>query len=166
MRHAVLAVCLVLDLAACVAPASAQSPAASGELRCTAAGGLGFLVAAKRGMTCVYYRPDGAVEFYTGSDIRIGFDAAATSAVRLAYSVKGADPSMPATLEGAFAGPGLGVTIGSGIGADVLIGGRAGTAMLLPIKNTSPTGVELSAGLAVFTLRYAGMESRKVRARY
>ena len=166
MRH-VLVACLLSTLVALGASsASAQSPAASGELRCNVAGGLGFVVAAKRGMTCIYYRRDGAVEFYTGSETRIGFDAAATGAVRLAYSVQGTDPSTPAALEGAFAGPGVGVTIGAGIDADVLVGGKAGTAMLLPIENTSLTGIDLSAGLAVFTLRYAGMESRRVRARY
>ena len=165
MRH-VLAACLLVGLAASTAPASAGVRGGSGELRCTVAGGLGFIVAAQRGMTCVYYRRDGAVEFYTGSDARIGFDAAATNAVRLAYSVQGVDPSMPAALDGAFGGPGVGVTIGAGIGADVLVGGKAGTAVLMPIKNTSATGIDISAGLAIFTLHYAGMESRAVRARY
>ena len=165
MRH-VFAACLLVGLAAAAGPASAEVRGGSGELRCTVAGGLGFVVAAKRGMTCVYYRRDGSVEFYTGSNARIGFDAIATSAVRLAYSVRGVDPSMPAALDGAFAGPGIGVTIGEGIGADALIGGKTGTAMLVPITNTSLTGFDLGAGVAVFALHYAGMESRAVRARY
>ena len=164
MRKSLLAVCLVLPAVA-LGIGSAKAQGASGDLRCTVAGGLGAIVAAQRALTCVYYRPDGVTEFYTGSSSRLGLDLGATNAVRLAFHVAGADPNAPAALDGGFGGPGVGVTIGSGIGASALIGGRTGAVALLPIANTSLTGIDISAGLSVLTLHYAGMETLRDRRR-
>ncbi len=143
-----------------VAPASAEGR--SSELRCTQKGGFGFIVTGDRPVTCVYYRPDGAVEFYTGDFRRVGFDGGPTNALRLAYRVSVPGPITAGALDGTFGGVGLQVTLGSGFGADALVGGAGGSATLAPIANVAITGLNVNAGLGVLELHYAGAE----RSRY
>ncbi len=130
----------------------------SSELRCSVAGGFGFIVGSNRKVTCVYYRRDGAVEFYVGSTSRIGVDIGPNNAARAAYQVVGADPTAPGMLAGDFAGPGFGVIAGAGIGADALVGHGV---TLLPIANVFDTGANVNAGLGVLHLDYAGTEPRR-----
>lgn len=136
-------------------PACAQR--APSELRCSMAGGFGFLVGSDRKLSCVYYRPDGVTEFYVGSSGRIGLDLGPTNALRLAYRVL-SENHAPGALAGDFAGPGFGVTLGRGIGADALVGGQARSVTLVPIANQSVTGLNVNAGIGVLHLRYAGRE--------
>lgn len=140
------------------APTAHARRGGSGELRCSVAGGFGFLVGSNRKVTCVYYRPDGAVEFYVGSTSRIGVDVGPNNAARAAYQVVGTDPAAPGMLAGDFAGPGFGATVGAGIGADALVGQGV---TLLPIANVYDTGVNVNAGLGVLHLDYAGMEPHR-----
>ena len=165
MRKISLAARLLPAVLAMITAAPVLAQGASGDLRCRIAGGLGLIVAGQRGLTCVYYRPDGATEFYTGSTSQVGLDLGVTNAVRVAYHVAGVDPAMPAALDGAFGGAGVGVTLGAGIGANALIGGHTGSATLIPIGNTYITGLDVSAGLSVLTLHYAGMETLRERHR-
>lgn len=137
-------------------PAFAQGR--SGQLRCTVAGGFGLFVTSGRATSCVYYRPDGAVEFYLGQSSHYGVDVGPTNAVRLAYHVVGANPTAPGLLAGNFAGVGLAATVGSGIGGDALVGGVDNQAKLLPIGNQALTGLSVEAGVSVLSLRYAGSE--------
>ena len=137
----------------------------SGELRCSIAGGVGFVVAGKRATSCVYYRRDGSTEFYIGSFTRIGIDigpAQARSAV-FAVSVPAAAP--PGALDGDYAGLGAGGTLGRGLAAEALVGGRGGSVQIAPIANSRLTGLNFEGGLGELHLRYAGMETRRERYR-
>jgi hypothetical protein len=159
MRVSSLAAAVSLGLISLFAATSASAQrAGSSELRCTVAGGFGLIVGSNRKVTCVYYRRDGAVEFYVGSTSRIGVDIGPNNAARAAYEVVGADPVTPGVLQGDFAGPGLGATVGAGIGADALVGHGV---TLMPIVNVYDTGINVSAGLGILHLDYAGMEPRR-----
>jgi hypothetical protein len=142
-------------------PAAAQTVA--GQLRCSIAGGFGLVVAAQRSATCVYRRVDGSVEFYLGSTGRIGVDFGLTNAVTATYNVSAPDSAPPGALQGIFAGPGAGFTLGAGIGANALVGGTG--AILTPIDNTYVTGLDISAGLGTLDLRYVGRETPHHRRR-
>ena len=111
---AAVAIIGAASLAVCAgSPAEAQSR--SGQLRCTVAGGFGLVVTSGRATNCVYYRPDGVVEFYLGQSSHYGVDVGPTNAVRLAYHVIGADPTRPGELAGNFAGVGLAATVRRGL---------------------------------------------------
>ena len=148
-------------LALACAPAAAQG--GSSELRCTQAGEMGYFVTSDRPVTCVYYRRDGAVEFYTGAFHRVGIDVGPTNAVRLGFSVRVPGPITAGALDGTFSGAGLQITLGSGFGADALIGGATGSATLTPIENVSITGLNANGGAAVLQLHYRGMEPSRYR---
>ena len=158
-RLVLLALAAALPLAA--APAFAQG--GSSELRCTQAGGFGFIITSNRKVTCTYYRQDGAVEFYTGVFDRVGLDAGPTNAVRLAFLVSVPGPITTGALAGGFAGLGAQVTLGSGLGADSFAGGVAGRAILTLIRNESLTGLNVNGGLGVLRLEYRGMERSRYR---
>ena len=157
---AVLAALSTLVTLSVAPPASAEG--GSSELRCTQKGGFGFGITSDRPVTCVYYRRDGAVEFYTGAFHRVGLDVGPTNALRLAYKVSVPGPITTGALEGQFGGLGVGLTVGSGVGADALVGGARGSAALTPIANVSVTGLNANAGVGVLDLHYAGSE----RSRY
>ena len=159
-RLVLLALVAALPLAV-AAPALAQG--GSSELRCSQAAGFGFIVASNRKVTCTYYRQDGAVEFYTGVFNRVGLDLGPTNAVRLAFLVSVPGPITTGALDGGFGGVGAQVTLGSGLGADALVGGAAGRAILTPIENLSLTGLNANGGLGVLRLEYRGMERSRYR---
>lgn len=156
---ALLALVAALPLAA--GPAQAQG--GSSELRCTEKGDFGLFVVSKRRVTCVYYRLDGAVEFYTGAFDRIGVDVGPTNAVRLGFLVNVPGPITTGALAGRFGGVGVQITAGSGIGADALMGGATGKATLTPLGNVSLTGLNANGGIGVLDLEYRGMEGRRYR---
>lgn len=149
------AAALLLTCAYGAGPANA----ASGELRCSVAGGIGFVVAAKRATSCVYYRRDGRVEFYIGSFGRVGLDLGPAQARQAIFAV--AAPEEVGALDGDFVGAGVGATIGSGVAGDALVGGRANAASIMPIANSRLTGLNLSAGIDGLHLRYAGTDNRR-----
>lgn len=160
-----IAALVLLALAAALPLAAGRALAQGGssELRCTQKGDFGLFVVSTRKVTCVYYRPDGAVEFYTGAFHRIGIDVGPTNAVGLGFRVAVPGPITSGALAGRFGGAGGQLTAGSGLGADALIGGATGTATLAPLGNVSLTGLNANAGLGFLDLEYRGMERQRTR---
>ena len=141
------------------------------QLRCRSAGGFGFFVAGRRAITCTYYRPDDRVEFYTGSSDKLGIDLGPTNAQKLNFVVTGAAGEEPGELDGKFVGAQAGATIGFGVSSEALVGGATGHVALLPFPPQSfidpdTTGINVSGGLGILELHYAGSERRSLRDRY
>ena len=141
------------------------------QLRCRVAGGFGFFVAGRRAVTCTYYRPDDRVEFYTGSSDKIGVDLGPSNARKLDFVVKGASDEQPGELDGKFVGAQAGATIGFGISSEALVGGATGRVALIPFTPQSftepdSTGLNISGGLGILELHYAGSERRALRDRF
>ena len=67
--------------------------------------------------------------------------------------------------DGDYAGLGAGGTLGRGLAADALIGGRGGHVQISPIADSRLTGLNFEGGLGELHLRYAGMETRRERYR-
>lgn len=146
-------------LALCCAGTASAAP--TGELRCSVAGGIGFTVVGKRAASCIYYRRDGWVEFYIGSLGRLGLDFGPVDARQVAFSVLVRPPETIGALEGDFVGVGAGATIGQGLAAEALVGGRGQAVEIVPISQNKFTGLNLNAGIADLNLRYAGTERRR-----
>ena len=147
-----------------VTPAAARP--GSSELRCNVAGGFGYFVVGQRGLTCVYYRLDGAAEFYVGSSDTYGIDLGTLNARALIFRVSGVDPDQPGQLAGTFVGAAAGVTVGYGVSTKALVGGASGKTLLLPLDNFNNNGANFTTAVGVFKLTYAGSEPRSLRERY
>ncbi len=137
-------------------PATAQALAPDGQIRCSVAGGVGYLVTSQRGINCTWRRFDGSVEFYLGSSGRLGLDLGPKNAVSVIYDVRIPPPAPPGVLQGSFAGPGADATVITGYGAEAFVGDQG--AVLTPTGNTFVTGVNVSIGLSRLRLTYAGRE--------
>lgn len=158
MRTTTLVAVSLLALCAATAARGQEVP---GELRCSVAGGIGFAVVGDRAANCVYYRRDGRVEFYIGSLGRLGLDLGPAQARQVAFIVTVRQPEPKGALEGTFVGAGFGATLGRGVAADALVGGRDQTVAIVPIANSRPTGLNIEAGVGALNLRYAGTERRR-----
>lgn len=168
MRKMVLAFAV---LGALTTGGSAEA-APAGLLRCTMVGGFSVVIS-RTAVTCVFYRLDDIVEFYTGSSNKFGFAIGPSNANRVSYNVEAPDPNAPALLQGNFVGPGAGLTLGTGGQADVLVGGqggpdggRGGLVTLLPARVHDYTGLNINAGIDDLQLTYAGSEHRTLHSRY
>ena len=162
--------CALLLTGAVVAALMAGQPASArergAELRCSVAGGFGFFVAGRRAINCVFYRPDDKVEFYIGSSDKFGVDLGPANATRLAFRVAGLDLERTGELQGNFVGAEAGASIGFGLSGEGLIGGQGSHIMLVPLYNQGLTGLNITAGLGVLELHYAGSEPRALHERY
>ncbi len=139
--------------------AAAESLHPDGQMRCSLAGGFGYVVVGQRAINCTWRRFDGTVEFYLGSSGKVGVDLGPTNAVSVIYDVRTPDPAPPGVLQGSFAGPGVDLTVISGYGADVLFGDQR--VVLTPAANTFATGINIGIGLSRLRLTYAGREPRR-----
>lgn len=147
-------------------PASAAIQA--GVLTCNIAGGVGAVIASEKAVSCTY-KPNypAPIEHYTGTFSRIGLDLSATNAGVLTYNVISAtDHPGPFSLAGTYAGPGAGVTLGTGIGVDALIGGNGSQITLQPIAVSTSTGLGINAGIGSLTLVAAGAEPMRMMHRH
>ncbi len=151
-----------LTLAAAVpAGASAQGVHPDGQMRCAVSGGFGYGVVGQRAINCTWRRFDGTVEFYLGSIGKVGVDLGPTNANTVIFDVLTPNPALPGVLGGDFAGAGADLTVISGYGTNVLVGGQG--AVLTPAANIFATGVNIGIGLSRLRLTYAGREPARRR---
>lgn len=156
---------LVGTLAA--APASAAVQA--GVLTCNVAGGVGAIVASEKAISCAFKPANrrAPVELYSGSLTRIGLDLSATGTGVLTYNVVSSAESMgPFSLAGGYTGPGIGLTLGTGLGVDSLVGGTNNQVQLQPIAVSTSQGLGINAGIGTLNLVAAGEQPRMRRHRH
>ena len=112
-------------------------------------------MASTRPVSCTFRDAAGPDQFYSGTISRLGLDVGPLAASTLTYRVVALGTAVPGALQGSYVGSGAGVTLGTGIGIDALVGGNAVT--LQPLATTRSTGTNLSAGLRALRLRYVGL---------
>ncbi|MGO4871621.1 MAG: DUF992 domain-containing protein [Roseiarcus sp.] len=153
LRAPTLAIALVA-LSALAQPALAQSNVKVGALRCDVSGGLGMIITSAKEMRCVYTSSHGFKERYYGTIQKFGLDIGQTSRGVLAWAVF-APTSGPrrGALAGDYAGADASVTVGAGLGANVLVGGFDRSFTLQPLSVEAQSGLALAAGVASMTLR-------------
>jgi len=152
-RFLVLAATAALCLSAHAASADQVQ---IGTLSCEVAGGPGMIIASNRALRCAFQASRGdQPELYQGSITKVGVDVGATSVGRLTWAVFAPSAGEPlGALAGDYGGVTGSVTVGVGLGANVLVGGSASTIALQPVSVDSQTGLNLAGGIAGLTLAY------------
>ena len=120
-----------------------------GTLNCELAPSVGFLVGSHQPMRC-RYTPEGPFppEFYEGVINTIGLDIGFTTGGVMTWAVVAPTAGSPRG--------GLAVTVGAGLGANVLFGGSGRSIALQPLSVQGQTGLDLTLGVS-------GLELRPVR---
>jgi hypothetical protein len=152
-------------MAALVVVAMASTPEAgmagpeqtkAGILACDISAGIGLVVTSKKNVTCMFTpsRP-GPREVYTGSVTKYGLDIGATTGGEMIWAVYATGNKQFGALAGRYGGASAAVTIGSGLGANVLVGGLNRSVALQPVSLQSETGLNVAAGVTELELRPA-----------
>ncbi|MFG1429490.1 DUF992 domain-containing protein [Xanthobacter sp. V2C-8] len=135
-------------------PASAQSRVQVGELRCTLAPNVSFILGSVRDMSCTFQGRKGKTRTYTGTIRRLGLDVGVSGKGVLVWGVFAPSSSVrPESLRGNYVGASANAAIGAGLGANALVGGNNNTIALQPLSVEAQTGLNLALGVADLSLR-------------
>jgi uncharacterized protein DUF992 len=134
--------------------ASAQSTKV-GMLTCKTSASLGLIVGSRQRMRCQFNRDSGGPpEYYEGTINRLGLDLGVTAAGVMAWAVIAPTNGVPIhALAGKYAGASGDISIGLGVGANVLVGGSQKSIALQPVSVEAQVGLNLALGVAALTLR-------------
>jgi hypothetical protein len=160
MHRPLSALAALAVVAAGAAPAPPMARAVEqtkiGTLTCDISGGIGFIIASKKQLTCTF-APVGAgpSEAYTGSISKFGLDLGGTTGGVMVWSVYAPSTGVYGALAGQYAGASAEATVGVGLGANVLVGGSNRSVALQPVSVQGQTGLNLAAGVVDLTLRPA-----------
>jgi hypothetical protein len=134
--------------------ASAQQAVQAGTLSCDVSGGLGFIIASKKAVSCVFtpVAPGWLPESYTGSISKFGLDIGATTGAQMTWAVFATGAPGPGSLSGDYAGATAEATFAVGLGANALVGGSNRSIALQPLSVTGQTGFNAAGGVAVLQL--------------
>lgn len=146
---------------ACLWVSSAHSQQATREaqvglLNCTIEGGIGFIIGSKKTLNCVFERSDGRPsENYTGEIKKFGIDIGRTRVSKLSWAVFAPSKSVEefGRLAGSYGGVSGEVTVGVGLGANVLVGGFDKSIAFQPFSLQVQTGLNIAAGISSLKLR-------------
>ena len=129
----------------------------AGQLQCNVAGGEGSLITSTRNVSCTFQSNAGPVQLYNGTISRLGLDIGPLATKVLTYQVLALGTAAPGDLQGNYIGSGAGITLGTGIGVDALVGGSGNTITLQPLATSVSSGTNINAGLGALQLRFAGL---------
>ncbi len=142
-----------------LSPVNAQQAtreAQVGLLNCTIEGGIGFIIGSKKTLNCVFERSDGRPsENYAGSIKKFGIDIGRTRVSKLSWAVFAPSKSVEefGRLAGSYGGVSGEVTVGVGLGANVLIGGFDKSIALQPFSLQVQKGLNIAAGISSLDLK-------------
>jgi Protein of unknown function (DUF992) len=138
--------------------AAQQADAASGvnvgSLNCNVAGGVGFIFGSSKDISCVFTKPDGTAERYSGEIDKYGVDIGFTGEGYMVWAVFAPGQVAPGALAGTYGGASADVAVGLGLGANVLVGGSNKQIALQPVSIEGMTGLNVAAGFGQITLRH------------
>jgi len=157
-----LAGAAVLSMCSAMSPAmAAPSGVKVGTLTCHVASGWGFVFGSSRDLRC-NFQPNGhGGERYSGSISKFGVDIGYTDNGVIVWAVFAPSSDVRAgALQGDYAGATANVTVGVGLGANVLIGGLDKSIALQPLSVEGNTGLNVAAGIGAISLKHEPRESR------
>jgi hypothetical protein len=137
-------------------PASAQTRGLRvGGLTCSAGPSVGLIVGSRQNLRCVFRSArTGRRYIYSGTIRRLGLDLGVTAGGRLFWAVFAPTTHIGhGTLRGTYVGVSGDVSLGFGVGANILVGGSNRTISLQPLSVGGQVGVNLAIGVARLTLR-------------
>ena len=150
------AMAALVSVATASMPLAAKAQTKTGILTCDISAGFGLIVASKKNVTCMFTpsRP-GPREVYTGSVTKYGLDIGATTGGEMIWAVYAPNKKQFGILAGKYGGASAAITIGAGLGANVLVGGLNRSVALQPVSLQSETGLNVAAGVTELELRPA-----------
>jgi hypothetical protein len=153
---AALALAGVLGFAAPVLAQNTEAGVKAGVLKCHVASGFGFVFGSSKDLNCIY-SPDNAKDsqHYTGKIKTFGVDIGYTeSGVIIWFVFAPTNDVDRGALQGKYVGVTAEVTLGAGLGANVLIGGGNSIA-LQPLSISGQQGLNIAGGIGAVTLTWA-----------
>ena len=154
MLHRLIKPALLLGLLLIGNPAHAQgSTTRQGMLTCRTSASLGLIVGSTQRLACQFKGNTGWTQDYVGRINRIGLDIGFTAGGVMAWGVIGSTGAVrPGVLTGRFVGASGEISVGVGVGANVLVGGTAQGISLQPLSVEGQVGLNLALGVAGLTL--------------
>jgi len=128
-----------------------------GVLKCTVAGGTGFILGSSKRLSCTFKKQNGVREHYTGKIKKFGLDIGTTKKAKISWLVFApSGKNINRALAGSYVGVSAEVTVGGGVGANLLVGGIDKSITLQPLSVQVQEGFNIAAGIGSLTLHYAG----------
>ncbi len=136
------------------APAHAQGNSIRhGLLTCRTSASIGLIVGSRQRLRCQFRADNGRTQNYTGVINRVGLDLGVTAGGIMTWAVLASTANIPSgALTGRFVGASGDISLGLGVGANVLVGGTASSVSLQPLSVEGQVGVNLALGVAGMTL--------------
>jgi hypothetical protein len=149
-----LALGLFVGLMLLAAPGQAQSNSVrQGMLTCRTGPSVGLVVGSRQRLACQFKSDRGVTQNYVGRIGRIGLDVGITAGGVMAWAVLASTPNIPTgALAGEFVGASGDISLGVGVGANVLVGGTRKSISLQPLSVEGQVGANLALGVARMTL--------------
>jgi hypothetical protein len=124
-------------------------------MTCDVNSGFGFVVGSSRDLHCTFVPAAGAPEHYAGSISKLGVDIGYVQNAVIVWNVVASTVAVPpGSLTGIYGGATASVTLGVGVGANVLVGGSKDTISLQPVSVEGGTGLNLAGGIASISLAF------------
>jgi Protein of unknown function (DUF992) len=126
-----------------------------GVITCDVDSGFGFVVGSSRDLHCTFVPAAGAPEYYAGSISKFGVDIGYVQNAVIVWDVVAPTVALaPGSLTGTYGGATASVTLGVGVGANVLVGGSENTISLQPVSIEGGTGLNVAGGFASISLTF------------
>jgi hypothetical protein len=148
-----------------MAPALAQMPPAPpppsakvGMLTCNMSPGVGMIVGGRQNLACQFAPsvPNYAPDSYVGEITTLGLDVGVQSGGKMAWAVfMPTEGPQRGALAGDYVGASGQVSVGVGVGGNVLVGGSNRSVTLQPFSVEGDTGINLAVGVSDMVLRPA-----------
>ena len=125
-----------------------------GMLTCKTSASLGLIIGSHQKLRCSFTLDfGGAPEYYTGRINRLGLDLGVTAGGVMAWAVIAPTTGIShRALVGKYVGASGDISLGAGVGANVLVGGSHRSVALQPVSVEAQVGVNLALGVAGLTL--------------
>jgi hypothetical protein len=142
-------------LAAGVATAQIPDRVQAGTLTCDISGGIGFIIGSQKAINCSFVPVvPGPPEFYSGMINKLGIDLGGTRSGVMVWAVYAPTSRAAGFLAGTYGGASAELTVGAGVGANILVGGSFRAIELQPFTVQQQTGINIAAGVAEIELRF------------
>ena len=124
-------------------------------MTCDVASGFGYILGASRDVSCTFSTAAGRPEHYAGTISKFGVDIGYVQNAVIVWMVVAPTVALPpGSLTGTYGGATASVTVGVGVGANVLVGGSNNTVSLQPVSVEGGTGLNVAGGFASMSLTY------------
>lgn len=149
---------LVIGAVIAATPVAAQGNSVrQGTLTCRTSASVGLVVGSRQRLACQFVSNRGARQNYVGTIGRVGLDLGVTAGGVMVWAVLASTSNIPSgALAGEFVGASGDISIGVGVGANVLVGGTRKSISLQPISLEGQVGANLAVGVARMRLSPVG----------